>query len=77
MAREHRSKKGSAIDDQRKAIVEPVNGQIKEGRGLRRFLLRGLEKVKDEWHLTAATYNLLNLFRFRRPQRKAMAAAPG
>ena len=27
------------------AIVEPVNGQIKECRGLRCFLLRGLEKV--------------------------------
>ena len=43
MARKLRSKKGSAIYAQRKAIVEPVNGQIKEGRGLRRFLLRGLE----------------------------------
>jgi hypothetical protein len=32
-----------------------VNGQIKEGRGLRRFLLRGLEKVDGEWHLIAAT----------------------
>ncbi len=77
MAREHRSKKGSSIYVQRKAIVEPVNGQIKEGRELRRFLLRGLEKVKGEWHLTAAIHNLLKLFRFRRSQRKAMAAAPG
>jgi hypothetical protein len=30
MARKLRSKKGSAINAQRKAIVEPVNGQIKE-----------------------------------------------
>jgi hypothetical protein len=29
--------------------VEPVNGQIKEGRGIRRFLLRELEKVNGEW----------------------------
>jgi transposase len=77
MARKLRSKKGSAIYAQRKAIVEPVNGQIKEGRGLRRFLLRGLEKVNGEWHLIAATHNLLKLFRFRRSQRQAMAAAPG
>ena len=63
MARKLRSKKGSAIYAQRKAIVEPVNGQIKEGRGLRRFLLRGLEKVNGEWHLIAATHNLLKLFR--------------
>ena len=44
-----RSKKGLAIYFQRKAIVEPVNGQIKEGRGLIRFVLRGLETVGGEW----------------------------
>jgi hypothetical protein len=53
MVRKLRSKKESAIYAQCKAIVEPVNGQIKEGRGLRRFLLRGLEKVDGEWHLIA------------------------
>ena len=77
MARKLRSKKGSAIYAQRKAIVEPVNGQIKEGRGLRRFLLRGLEKVDGEWHLIAATHNLLKLFRFRRSQQQALLAATG
>lgn len=59
MARKLKSKKGSAIYAQRKAIVEPVNGQIKECRGLRGFLLRGLEKVDGEWHLIATTRNLL------------------
>ncbi len=77
MARKLRSKKGSAIYAQRKAIVEPVNGQIKEDRGLRRFLLRGLEKVNGEWHLIAATHNLLKLFRYRRSQQQAWAAARG
>ena len=77
MARKLRSKKGSKIYAQRKAIVEPVNGQIKEGRGLRRFLLRGLEKVDGEWHLIAATHNLLKLFRFRRSQQQALLAATG
>ncbi len=77
MARKIRSKKGSRIYAQRKAIVEPVNGQIKEGRGLRRFLLRGLEKVNGEWHLIAATHNLLKLFRFRRSQQQALLAATG
>jgi len=57
--------------------VEPVNGQIKEGRGLRRFLLRGLEKVDCEWHLIAATHNLLKLFRFQRSQQRTWAAATG
>ena len=59
MARKLRSKKGSAIYAQRKAIVEPVNGQIKGSRGLRRFMLRRLEKIDGEWHLIAATHNLL------------------
>ncbi|QPN63099.1 IS1182 family transposase [Synechococcus sp. CBW1004] len=78
MARKIRSKKGSRIYAQRKeAIVEPVNGQIKEARGLRRFLLRGLEKVNGEWHLIAATHNLLKLFRCRRSLQQAMAEAPG
>ena len=77
MARKLRSKKGSRIYAQRKAIVEPVNGQIKEARGLRRFLLRGLEKVNGEWLLIAATHNLLKLFRYRRSLQQAVAAAPG
>ena len=77
MARKLRSKKGSKIYAQRKAIVEPVNGQIKEARGLRRFLLRGIEKVNGEWHLIAATHNLLKLFRFQRSQQQALAAATG
>jgi hypothetical protein len=76
MARKIRCKKGAKIYAQRKAIVEPVNGQIKECQGLRRFLLRGLEKVDGEWHLIAATHNLLKLFRYRRSQQQmAMAAA--
>jgi hypothetical protein len=77
MARKLRSKKGSKIYAQRKAIVEPVNGQIKEARGLRRFLLRGLEKVDGEWHLIAATHNLLKLFRYRRSQQQELMAATG
>jgi transposase len=77
MARKIRSKKGSKIYAQRKAIVEPVNGQIKEARGLRRFLMRGLEKVNGEWQLIAATHNLLKLFRYKRSQQQALAVATG
>lgn len=43
----------------RKQVVEPVFGQIKEARGLRRFLLRGLGKVGDEWSLICTAHNLL------------------
>jgi hypothetical protein len=57
--------------------VEPVNGQIKECRGIRSFLLRGLEKVDGKWHLIDATHNLLKLFRHRRSQQQAQWAATG
>lgn len=45
----------------RKQTVEPVFGQIKEARGFRRFLLRGLEKVTAEWALLCTAHNLLKL----------------
>ena len=45
----------------RKAIVEPVFGQIKEWRGFRRFSFRGFEKVRAEWRLICLTHNLLKL----------------
>jgi len=54
-----------------------VNGQIKQARGLRPFLLRGIEKVDGEWHLIAATHNLLKLFRVQRSQQQALVAATG
>lgn len=52
---------GRAVYKMRKAIVEPVFGQIKERRGFRRFSLRGLEKVSAEWKLITLTHNLLKL----------------
>jgi len=58
---------GREVYRMRKAIVEPVFGQIKEWRGFRRFLLRGLQKVRAEWKLICLTHNLLKLFRSGRP----------
>jgi len=57
-----RTPQGRAVYKLRKGIVEPVFGQIKEVRGFRRFLLRGLGKVQAEWRLICATHNLLKLF---------------
>ena len=54
---------GRALYRRRKAIVEPVFGQIKEARGFRRFLLRGMESVRAELAFLALTHNLLKLFR--------------
>jgi transposase len=48
----------------RKQIVEPVFGQIKQARGFRQFLLRGLDKVKDEWAMICTAHNLTKLARF-------------
>jgi hypothetical protein len=57
-----RSEAGRSIYKMRKAIVEPVFGQIKEQRGFRRFSLRGLENVRREWKLVCLASNLLKLF---------------
>ena len=63
MARKLRTVKGRATYSKRKQIVEPVFGQIKEARGFRRFLLRGLANVTCEWDIVCLAHNLLKLFR--------------
>jgi transposase len=63
MKRKLKTETGQALYKRRKAIVEPVFGQIKAARGIRAFLLRGIEKVSAEWKLICATHNLLKLFR--------------
>jgi hypothetical protein len=47
---------GHAHYARRKAIVEPVFGQIKEARGFRRFSFRGVVKVTAEWALICLTH---------------------
>jgi transposase len=47
----------------RKQIVEPVFGQVKQARGFRQFLLRGIDKVSDEWALICTAHNLVKLAR--------------
>ena len=59
MKRKLQTKVGAAVYASRKYIVEPVFGQIKQARGFRQFLLRGLEKVRGEWALVCMTHNLL------------------
>jgi transposase len=63
MGRKLRTKKGRETYSKRKSSVEPVFGQIKDARGFRRFLLRGLDAVRAEWRLICLTHNLLKLFR--------------
>jgi transposase len=63
MKRKLKTKAGRAIYAGRKTIVEPVFGQIKQARGFRQFLLRGVDKVRGEWALVCTTHNLLKLHR--------------
>ncbi len=48
---------------QRKQLVEPVFGIIKEQQQAQRFLLRGLPNVVAEWTLLATAFNLRTLWR--------------
>jgi len=56
------TKQGRATYKLRKQIVEPVFGQMKQTRGLRQFLLRGVEKVQGEWSLWCTGHNLRKLW---------------
>ena len=64
MAAKVRTPEGKALYAKRKVIVEPVFGQIKEARGFRRFLLRGLQKIRGEWRLVCLGHNLLKIWRY-------------
>ena len=63
MRRKLKTKAGAAVYALRKTIVEPVFGQIKQARGFRQFLLRGLAKVQGEWALVCLTHNILRMHR--------------
>jgi len=58
------SEEGRALYEMRKAIVEPVFGQMKECRGLRSVLLRGFAAASAEFQIMALGHNLLKLFRY-------------
>jgi transposase len=61
MARKLLTTRGREAYGQRKAIVEPVIGQIKNARGFRQFLRRGLQRVRHEWSLVCTAHNMLKL----------------
>jgi transposase len=58
-----RSEAGQARYRRRQALVEPVFGVLKEQRGMRRFRLRGLEKVGVETALACMAFNLTRMWR--------------
>jgi len=66
MERKLLTKRGKEIYKLRGKTVEPVFGQVKDARGLDRFLMRGEEKVSMEWSLICATHNILKLWKHER-----------
>lgn len=62
MQRKLATRRGRRLYARRKAIVEPVFGQIKHARGFRQFLRRGLGRVQQEWALICTAHNLLKLY---------------
>jgi transposase len=62
MARTLRTKPGRAAYARRKAIVEPVFGQISTCQNGKQLLLRGLDGARGEWLLTCAGHNLRKVF---------------
>ncbi|MEW6349681.1 MAG: transposase [Thermodesulfobacteriota bacterium] len=64
MRRKFKTKQGKKMYSKRKESVEPVFGQVKDARGIRSFLFRGLETVKAEWNLICMTHNVLKLWRY-------------
>jgi hypothetical protein len=61
MARRMRTKPGRADYARRKAIVEPVFGQMKTRQNAKQLRLRGLTGVKGEWTLHVICHNLRKL----------------
>ena len=66
---------GKARDARRRQTIEPVFGQLKDSRGARRFLRRGLAACDAEWKLLCGTHNLLKLWRHTRRQAVSAPAA--
>jgi transposase len=66
MAAKVRTPAGKALYARRKVIVEPVFGPSKEARGFRRFLLRGLANILEEWRLVCVTHKRRKIWRYGR-----------
>jgi hypothetical protein len=75
MARKLRTKPGRAAYRRRKAIVEPVFGQIAICQNGRQLLLRGEDSARSEWQLLAACRNFHKIFRHAGPAGLTVAIA--
>ena len=69
MRRKLTTQRGRRLHEQHRWMIEPVYGDIKENRGIRRFQRRGFDACAGEWKLIAATHNLRKLYRHRQTRR--------
>jgi hypothetical protein len=63
MVRKLATRRGRRLYDRRRWMIEPAFGDVKEHRGIRRFMRRGFAACRSEWRLVAATHNLRKLYR--------------
>ena len=61
MTRKLHTKKGRAAYARRKAIVEPVFGQLKVAQDAGQVRLRGLDNAQGEWTLHTFCHNIRKL----------------
>lgn len=52
------SEEGKKLRAKRSVEVETIFGHTKHNMGIRRFMLRGIEKVKTEWGLISIAINM-------------------
>ena len=76
MDRKLATQRGRRLYEQRRWMIEPVFGDIKENRGIRRFMRRGIAACASEWKLIAATHNLKKLYRRARPSPRPANSNP-
>ena len=76
MDRKLATQRGRRLYEQRRWMIEPVFGDIKENRGIRRFMRRGIVACASEWKLIAATHNLKKLYRRARPSPRPAEQQP-
>ena len=67
------TEEGKTIYAVRKKTVERSFGDIKHNKGFRRFLLRGLEKVKIEFNLVSIAHNLVMINNIMNKRRAAVS----
>lgn len=63
MARKTKTEPGRGVYARRKAIVEPVFGQLDTTQDARRMLIRGTPAARAQWRFGCAIHNLLKLHR--------------